>query len=88
MKRKQFCRRADHRHLEGGRGGRGGDGAVPQARDVERDLLCVEGQVRRSGSVRREAAAGARGGERQAQAAAGGHDARQRGVEGSAVKKW
>ena len=55
---------------------------------VERDLLCVEGQVRWFGDIRREAAAGARGGERPAEAAAGRHDARQRGSEGSAGKKW
>ena len=44
-------------------------------------------QVRRSGGVRREAAEGARGRERPAEAAAGGCDARQRGAEGSAVEK-
>jgi len=79
--------RTDHRHFEGGRGGRGGDGAVPPARDVERDVLCVEGQVRRHGGVRCQAVAGARGGERAAQATAGRYDARQCGSEGSAVKK-
>ncbi len=49
--------------------------------------LRVEGQVRRSGGIRCQAAAGARGGEQQAQATARGHDARQCGSEGSAVKK-
>src|SRR3546814_7678886 len=40
--------RADYRHPEGGRGGCGDDGSLPEARHVEPDLLCVEGQVRRS----------------------------------------
>ena len=51
------------------------------------DLLRLEGQVRRSGGVRCEAAAGARGGERPAQATVGGYDARQRRSEGPAFKK-
>ena len=51
MKRKRYHGRADHCDSEGARG-RGQDGrAVPQARDQRGDLLQVEGQVRRAGSI-------------------------------------
>ena len=43
--------RADYGHPKGGRGGRCGDRVVPAARPVERDILCAEGQVRRSGGI-------------------------------------
>ena len=63
------------------------DGAVPPARRVGSDDLQLEGQVRRSGGVGGEAAAGARGRERQAQAVAGGAMLDNAASEGSAVKK-
>src|SRR4029077_3471936 len=50
-------------------------------------LLQVEGQVRRYGGVRRQAAAGAGGREPAAQEAPGRTDAGQRSVEGSRRKK-
>ena len=53
----------------------------------ERDVLQVEGEVRRPGCVRRQAAEGARGRERQAEEAAGRGDARQRDPEGRQLKK-
>ena len=62
-------------------------GGVPQARDQQRDLLQVEGQVWRSGGVGRAAAEGAGGRERQAEEAAGRGDARQRHAEGRRFKK-
>ena len=62
-------------------------GAVPSARDQQRDLLRVEGQVRRDGRVGREAAEGARGGERPSEAAPGGVAARPGCIEGSPVAK-
>ena len=43
---------------------------VPQARDQQRHVLQMEGQVRRPGSVGRQAAEGAGGRERQAEEAA------------------
>ncbi|MGJ3627238.1 hypothetical protein AB5I41_10360 [Sphingomonas sp. MMS24-JH45] len=51
MKRKQFTEEQIIGILKEAEAG--GDGAVPQARHVERDLLCVEGQVRRPGGPRR-----------------------------------
>lgn len=44
--------KTDYRHPEGGRGRGGGDGSVPSSWHVERDLLRVEGQVRRTGGCR------------------------------------
>ena len=65
-----------------------GDGrCVPQARDQQRHVLQVEGQVWRAGGVRRPPAEGARGRERQAEEAAGRGDARQRHAEGCRRKK-
>src|SRR5215208_4944660 len=54
---------------------------------IHNDFLQVEGQVRRPGGVRGEAAEGTGGRERAAEADAGGHDAGQRRAEGSAGKK-
>src|SRR3546814_18660825 len=67
--------RADYRHPEGGRGGCGDDGSLPEARHVEPDLLCVEGRVRWHGGIGGEAVARARGGERATQTFARGSDA-------------
>ena len=54
-----------------GAGGRGKDGRrVPQARHQQRDVLQMESQVRRSGSVGRQAPEGSGRRERQAQEAA------------------
>src|SRR5216684_2457445 len=60
---------------------------MPQARDQQRDILQMEGQVWRSRSLGRQATEGARGRERQAEEAAGRGDARQRDAEGYRVKK-
>ena len=49
MKRKQFSEEQIIGILKEAEAGAVVTGAVPQARDVERDLLCEEGQVRRSG---------------------------------------
>ena len=49
-------RGTDYRHPEGA-GGRCEDGgSVPLARDQKRDVLSLEGQIRRDGRVGREAA--------------------------------
>ena len=79
--------RADHRDIAGAGGG-GEDGrCVPQARDQQRDVLQVEGQVRRPRRIGRQAAEGAGGRERQAEEAVGRGDARQRDAEGYRRKK-
>ena len=44
-------RGADHRHSAGAGSRCEDSGAVPSARDQQRDLLRVEGQVRRDGRV-------------------------------------
>lgn len=41
----QVSGRADHRHPEGAGGGSGDGRRVPSTRDIERDLLQMEGQV-------------------------------------------
>ena len=87
MKQKRVFGRADHRHFEGGRCGCCCVGPVSQARDVERDLLHVEIEIRRAGAVRGQAATRPRGGEWQAEAAFSRGDARQRRAEGPAWKK-
>ena len=51
------------------------------------ELLQLEGQVRRAGSLRRQEAEGAGERERQAEEAVGRRHARQRGTERSAGKK-
>ena len=53
----------------------------------EATLLQLEGQVRRARGLRGQAAEGAGERERQAEEAAGGRHARQRGAEGPAVQK-
>ena len=58
-------RRADHRDPAGAGGGGEDDGCLPQARHQQRDVLQVEGQVRRAGGVGRPAAEGAGGRERK-----------------------
>ena len=47
----------------------------------------MEGQAWRPGGLRRQAAEGARGRERQAEETAGGGDARQRDAQGRRLKK-
>src|SRR6202163_828921 len=60
---------------------------MPQARDQQRDILQMEGQVWRSRSLGRQATEEARGRDRQAEEAAGRDNARQRDAEGYRVKK-
>ena len=55
---------------------------VPQARDQQRHVLQVEGEVRRAGGVRGQAIAVAGGREPSAEEAAGRGDAGQRDAEG------
>src|SRR5581483_2555546 len=79
--------RADHWDFARA-GGRGFDrGGLPQARDQQRHVLCLEGEVWRHGRFGGQAAEAARGRERQAEAAVGRFNARQRRAEGFAVKK-
>ena len=66
----------DHRHFEGGRGGDSRSGAVPEVRDERRDVLQLEGEVRRADGERGEAAEVAGGGEPAPEAHRGGPDAR------------
>jgi len=56
---KQVHRRADHRGAAGAGDRRIGGRALSQARDVVGDVLRLEGEVRRYGGVRGEAAEGA-----------------------------
>src|SRR5690242_2839737 len=79
--------RADHR--SSARAGSWDEGAraVPQARHIAADVLCVEGKVRRHERVRCEAAEAAGRRERQAEEAAGQGHAGQRSAEGHHVKK-
>src|SRR5579863_1751363 len=65
---------------EGGRG-------VPQARHIGADVLCLEGEVWRHGHLGRQAPEAARGGECEAEEAAGGGDAGCGGAEGHHVPK-
>ena len=60
---------------------------MPASRDLERDLLQVEVEVRWPGDLRCQAAQGAGGREPSIKAAAGGLAARQRGAQGPARKK-
>ncbi len=87
MRSSRFKRRADHRDPAGAGGGGSDGGCLPQARHQQRDVLQVEGEVRRAGGVGRPAAEGARGREREAEEAAGRGDARQRHAEGHRDKK-
>jgi hypothetical protein len=68
-------------------GRRGDEGRLPSARHLDGDVLQLEGQVRRAGRERGEAAAGARGRERAAEEAPGRCDARPGDAEGAAWKK-
>jgi hypothetical protein len=60
---------------------------VPPTRDQQRNVLRLEGQVRRDGSVGREAAEGAGRGECPAEAAVGGVAARPGCVGGPSLAK-
>ena len=60
---------------EGARGRAVGERSVPQVRDQRCDFLQVAIEVRRHGGLRRPQAEGARGGEPEAEEAAGGVDA-------------
>ena len=82
MKRQPVQGRADHCDPAGAGGGEPDGGRVPQARDLERDVLQVEGEVRRSRRVGCQAAEGAGGREREAEEASGRDDAGQRHPEG------
>src|SRR5690606_20362037 len=83
----EIHRRTDHRHPAGARGRDEDGGAVPQARHVGGHLLRLEGEVRRHGCCRREAAEGAGGGEREAEAAPRRGDAGSGCVERPSVAK-
>ncbi len=85
---KQVQRRADHCDLEGAGSVHGDGGGLPPSRDQLCDVLQVEVEVRRSGCVQGPAVAIARGGELAAEEAAGRGHTRQRGAEGSGIKKW
>lgn len=61
--------------------------SLPPARDQQFHILRLERQIRRHGGLRRQAAEGARGGERQAQEAACCLSARSGCVEGSPQPK-
>lgn len=67
--------RAPFRRLA--RGGGDHRRRLPQARDQQRDLRQMEGEAWQSGGVRRQAAEGAGGRERQAQEAVSEANARQ-----------
>src|SRR5712672_2375033 len=60
---------------------------MPAPRDLERDTVQVEIQIRRPGGLGGTPAQGARGREPALEEAAGGVDARQRGAQGPARKK-
>jgi hypothetical protein len=79
--------RTDHRDSAGARGRPEDRGCMSQARNQQRDVLQVEGEVWRARRVRGPPAEGADRRERQAEEAAGRSDARQRDVEGSQFKK-
>jgi len=79
--------RTDHRGSAGARGGAGNVGCVSEARDQQRDVLQVEGEVRWPRCVGSQAAAFAGGREPSAEEAAGGDDAGQLHVEGHRFKK-
>src|SRR4051794_21600321 len=83
----QVHRRADHRDPERGRGGREAWGTRPQARDHRDDLLPLEGEVRRDGGLRSEAAQESRGGKPAPQADGRRAGARSVGTEGGPPKK-
>lgn len=60
---------------------------MPSSRDQLGDLLQMEVEVWRAGGVGRSASAPAGAGERAAEEAVGGHDARQRHAQGDQRKK-
>lgn len=60
---------------------------MPSARDQQRDVLRLEGQVRGHGGIRCQAAEGSGRRKCPAEAVAGGVTARPGGVEGSAVAR-
>src|SRR5882757_3448520 len=79
--------RADHCDPAGARGRIEDRGCLPEARDQQRDVLQMEGQVRWARRVRGPSSEDFDRRERQAEEAAGRGDARQRHVEGSQFKK-
>ena len=80
-------RREDHCDAEGARGRSLGALAGASTRRRREHDLPMEVEVRRHGSLRREAATSARAREREAEAAARRSRARQRGAEGAGVGK-
>jgi hypothetical protein len=80
-------RRADHRVFARGRERHQGQGPVPTAQVLGGEILRLAQQVRWHGRLGRQASEGTRGGEREAQEAAGRVDARERGDERGAAKK-
>src|SRR4030095_10347454 len=83
----EVFRRTDHCGSEGSGRRSEDEGTVPATRDLRGDVLQLEGEVRGDDRVGGSSAEGARGGEQQAQAAAGRGGARQSGVEGSSGPK-
>ena len=79
--------RADHRDIAGAGGGGEDSRCVPQARDQQRDVLLVEGQIWRSRCVGCQAVEVAGRRECQAEEAVGRGDARQRDSQGYRLKK-
>jgi hypothetical protein len=73
--------------VEGARGGGEDRGSGPQARRLRGDALQLEGQVRRPGRARGQAAEATRGREREAEEAAGRADARRSRASRASVKK-
>lgn len=61
--------------------------SVPEAWDVGKHVLCLEGEVFRSDDVRGEASEDARGRERQAESTARRADAQNSSNQGTAGKK-
>ena len=83
----QIYRAANHRADQGARERDVGGGSVPQARDLGRDILQVQGQVWRDERVRCSEVEGVGAGEQPIEKASGRDDAGQCGSEGHGNKK-
>lgn len=86
MKKSRFSEEQIMGGVTGTRGGREGLGALPQARHVLSDLLCLEVQVWGHGGFRRQTPEGSGGEEHSAQEALCRCHAGQRRPEGSSGK--